>query len=91
MFLKRVGNEPGLSRKNFPDGAYKGIDPLDAVNALKLFIRENDIRIFAHQLDDEVFLAQIPHFIQVLKFEAYDTFEVGLFNLQDSCTAQVLS
>ena len=39
-----------------------------------LVIGEDDIGMLTHKLDYQVFSAKITHFIQVLKFEADNTF-----------------
>ena len=38
---------------------------LDAVNDRTIRIREDDVAVFSHDLDDQLLLAKITHFIKV--------------------------
>ena len=62
-----MGDEIGASRQHLPDRAYLGGDMLDAVQDPPGLIAENDIAVFAHDLNDQCLLADITELIQMLK------------------------
>ena len=63
LFALLGGDEVGSAGKHFPHGAHLGGDVLDAVDDDIVFIAENNIAVFAHQLHIQIFYAGIAHFI----------------------------
>ena len=53
------------SRQHFPHRTYLMGNMLDAVNDRTIRIREDDVAVFSHDLDDQLLLAKITHFIKV--------------------------
>lgn len=54
-----------LPGKDFPHRTYLMGNMLDAVNDRTIRIREDDVAVFSHDLDDQLLLAKITHFIKV--------------------------
>ena len=63
LFALLGGDKVGSAGKYFPHGAHLGGDVLDAVDDDIVFIAENNIAVFAHQLHIQIFYAGIAHFI----------------------------
>ena len=55
----------------------------DTVNDHAVGVTENNVAVFSHQLYDQCFLAQIPHFIEVFDIKMNDTLHMGLINFYD--------
>ena len=73
-----VGDEIILAGKHLADGADHAGNVLDAVDDYVVFIAENDVAVFAHQLHDELLGAQVPHFIQMLDLKIQNPLHAGL-------------
>ena len=86
-----IGDKIRPSRQDFPDGTYQRGDVLDAVDDLFVFIQEDQVAVFAHQLDDQCMPAQIPHFIQVFHLKAEDALETGLRHGQNAPVLQMFA
>ena len=63
----------------------------DTVDDHSLFIAENNIAVFAHDLNDQGFAAQISKFIQVLDLEADDPLQGRLGNAYDAAICNMFS
>ena len=63
----------------------------DTVDDRIAVIEEDDVAVFAHDLDDQTVCAEVAHLIAVLDFEAQDPLEPGLGDRDDPPVLQVLS
>ena len=57
---------------------------LDTVDDAVAFITENNIAVLAHQLNDQLLMAEIAHFVKMLDMKAENTFQP---RLGDGCNA----
>ena len=64
---------------------------LDTVQNLVFIVTENDVAVFAHQLNDEKFPAKIAHVVQVLDLKRNDALQAGLGDGHDAAAADVLA
>ena len=86
-----MGDEIGASRQHLPDRAYLGGDMLDAVQDHVVFIAEDDIAVLSHELHDQIFPPQIPHFIQMLDLKPHDPLKARLGHGKDPPVGDVLA
>lgn len=64
---------------------------LDAVYDHTRIIAKNDIAVFAHQFKDQLFTAEIPHFVEVFDFKVNDTFQTWLPDFCQLSVADMLA
>ena len=86
-----MGDEIILAGKHLPDGADHTGNVLDAVDDYVIFIAEDNIAVFAHQLYDELFGSQIPHFVQMLDSEIQNPFHARLCDGENPSVLDVLA
>ena len=83
VLVRGVRNEIRAAGKHLADGTDHRGDTLDAVDDRLVVIAENDVRVFAHQLDDEPFDTRVTHLVEVLDLHADDALQTGLLHRED--------
>ena len=63
---------------------------LDAVENPVVFITENNIAVLTHQLNDQLLVTEITHFIEMLDMKAENTFQPRLGDRRDAAAADML-
>ena len=78
LLFHRIRDEVRPSRQNLPHGAHLSRHVLDTVDDLVLFVAEDDVAVFPHDLDDQCLLAQVAKLVQMLDPKLDDPLEAGL-------------
>ena len=79
------------SGQNLPYRTHIGGHVLDAVNDRAVFLTENDIAVLSHDLYDQLFSAQVAHFVQMLQLKFQDTLQPRLGDGKDPGASDMLS
>ncbi len=76
-------NEIFPARQNFPHRADYAGNVLDTVDD-RIFIAENEIAVLSHNFNNERFLTQVAHFVQMFQADSNDPFQSRLGDIQNS-------
>ena len=90
LFL-RCGNKVCSAGKNFSHRAHVGRYVFDTVQNLIVFIAEDNIAVFSHNLHNQIFCAEIAQFVQVFYSKTNDSFHSRLGDGDDPPAANMLS
>ena len=61
------------------------LDPLYAVDDRIVVIAEDDIAVFAHDLDDQAFFLKIAHIVKMLEIKIDDALKPWLRDIRKLC------
>ena len=63
----------------------------DAVNNFSITVTENDIAVFSHDLDDQIFPAEVTKFIEMFNCKMNDTFKSRLPDINNAAAADMFT
>ena len=81
----------GTSRKYLSNRTYLCGNMFDTVKYHVIFITENDIAVFSHQLNDQFLVSEIPKIIQMFNFEYKNTLHIRLRDWSNPSISHMLS
>ena len=90
-FLHGVRDEILSSRKNFPDRTHLCRYMFDTVNDLTLIVTENNIAVFSHDLDDQIFPAEVTKFIEMFNCKMNNTLKSRLPDINNAAAADMFT
>ena len=89
--MHRIRYKVSPSRKNLPHGTHLGRHVLDTVDDPVILITENDVAVFAHDLNDKFFTAEISKLIQMLDSKHDNPLKRRLCDGHDSSVCNMFS
>ena len=72
-----IRNEVGAVRQHLTERGLGNGDALDGVDDGEVLPQQDNVGIFAHELDGQNALPEVSHFVQMLDFEENDTLQTG--------------
>ena len=91
FLILRRGEHIGFSRQDFSDRAFVVGNTLDGIQNLIVFVCKNQVAVFAHDFQNQVFHSHVAHFVGRLHFDDDDTFKVWLANVNDFAACNVFA
>ena len=84
LFFSGMGNKPVASGKDLTYRTDLCRNVLNAVKNHVIFVTENDITVFSHELDNERFPAQVGKLVKMFDFNTDDPFQGRLCDGDDA-------
>ena len=66
-------------------------NPFDGIQNLVVFVSENQVTVFAHDFQNQVFHSHVAHFVGRFHFDDDDTLEIGLADIDDFTAGNVFA
>ncbi len=86
-----MGHEIGLAGQHLPETADQAGHMFDTVQDHAVFIAEDDVAVFSHDLYNQCFMPQIPHLVQMLHIYMNNAFQSRLGDGGNAPVLQMLS